>query len=84
MDEKAFVELLEEELDKVFTFQKVKAGEIIRRIRESEQGVERVVKQLDSQPPARSTLSPDAGAQEVPTEEDFAALEEDLDRKSVV
>lgn len=78
MDEKAFVQLLEEELDKVFTFQKVKAGEIVRRIKVSEREVEDVVKQLDSRPPARSSLTPDAQGQEGPTEEDFALLEADL------
>ena len=81
MDEKAFVQLLEEELDKVFTFQKVKAGEIVRRIKVSEREVEDVVKQLDSRPPARrngGALSSDAQGQEGPTEEDFALLEADL------
>ena len=78
MDEKAFVQLLEEELDKVFTFQKVKAGEIVRRIKVSEREVEDVVKQLDSRPPARRALSPDAQGQEGPTEEDFSLLEADL------
>lgn len=72
------MELLEEELDKVFTFQKVKAGEIVRRIKDSEREVEEVVKQLDSRPPAGSTLSPGAQAQEGLTEEDFALLEADL------
>ena len=84
-DEKAFVEVLEAELDKVFTFQKVKSGEIVRRIKVSEKEVEDVVKMLDSRPPARrdAQIATGAGesraeAREGPTEEDFELLEEDL------
>lgn len=86
-DEKEFVQLLEKELDKVFTFQKVKAGEIVRRIKTSEKEVEDVVKQLDSRPPARKNngtgwgqggSSSDANGPEEPTEEDFGLLEADL------
>ena len=86
-DEKAFVEFLEAELDKVFTFQKVKAGEIVRRIKVSEKEVEDVVKQLDSRPPARRNSvvawgqsGAASGGQENdgPTEEDFGLLEADL------
>lgn len=84
-DEKAFVEVLEAELDKVFTFQKVKSGEIVRRIKVSEKEVEDVVKKLDSRPPARrQSAAPDAAggdrseSNEGPTEEDFELLEEDL------
>ncbi|KAF8477603.1 VTC domain-containing protein [Kalaharituber pfeilii] len=76
-DEKAFVQLLEEELDKVFTFQKTKAVEIVRRIKVSEREVEEVVKQLDSRPPARASSSSQPGG-EGPTEEDFDLLEADL------
>jgi len=80
------VEVLEAELDKVFTFQKVKSGEIVRRIKASEKEVEDVVKQLDSRPPARRENQAVAGASEGrageaptgPTEEDFEMLEEDL------
>lgn len=73
------MQLLEAELDKVFTFQKVKAGEIVRRIKVSEKEVEDVVKQLDSRPPARRQGgSSDGQGQEGPTEEDFALLEADL------
>jgi SPX domain protein involved in polyphosphate accumulation len=67
-DEKAFVQVLEAELDKVFTFQKVKSGEIVRRIKVSQKEVEDVIKLLDSRRPG----------QEPPTEEDFEMLEEDL------
>lgn len=73
------MQLLEAELDKVFTFQKVKAGEIVRRIKISEKEVEDVVKQLDSRPPARRQGGPSDGQEEDgPTEEDFALLEADL------
>jgi len=67
-DEKAFVRVLEGELDKVFTFQKVKSGEIVRRIKVSQKQVEDVIKLLDS----RRT------GERAPTEEDFEMLEEDL------
>ncbi|KAL7269114.1 vacuolar transporter chaperone [Rhizina undulata] len=86
-DEKAFVRVLEAELDKVFTFQKVKSGEIIRRIKVTQKEVEDVVKMLDSRPPARREAGVGgeeggmggAGAVEGgPTEEDFELLEEDL------
>jgi len=77
------VQLLEAELDKVFTFQKVKAGEIVRRIKVSEKEVEDVVKQLDSRPPRRQGGSSDDQGQEGPTEEDFALLEADLSDMSV-
>lgn len=84
-DEKAFVEVLEAELEKVFTFQKVKSGEIVRRIKVSEKEVEDVVKKLDSRPPARrQSAAPNAAnedrpeSSEGPTEEDFEFLEQDL------
>ncbi|KAK5007314.1 vacuolar transporter chaperone, partial [Cryomyces antarcticus] len=38
-DEQRFVRELEQELDKVFTFQKVKSQEIVRRIKASEKEV---------------------------------------------
>jgi SPX domain protein involved in polyphosphate accumulation/uncharacterized membrane protein YidH (DUF202 family) len=73
-DEKAFVELLEAELDKVFTFQRVKAGEIVRRIKSSEKEVHDVVqKQKDALSPAL-----DGSHTEPPSEDDFMLLEEDL------
>ncbi|KAF2268493.1 SPX-domain-containing protein, partial [Lojkania enalia] len=71
-DEKAeqdFVQRLEAELDKVYTFQKVKSDEIIRRIAASEKEVSEVVAKLDQN---------DGAAQNVPSEEDFELLEEDL------
>ena len=84
-DEKAFVQVLEGELDKVFTFQKVKSGEIVRRIKVSQKQVEDVIKSLDYS----SRLADEAGGggggrgasgarRPAPTEDDFEMLEEDL------
>ncbi|KAI5791957.1 VTC domain-containing protein [Geopyxis carbonaria] len=78
-DEKAFVRVLEAELDKVFTFQKVKSGEIVRRIKVSQKEVEDVIKMLDRRPPARGGEPADPPLLgDGPTEEDFEMLEEDL------
>ncbi|KAF2640421.1 SPX-domain-containing protein [Massarina eburnea CBS 473.64] len=66
--EQSFVEQLEKELDKVYTFQKVKSEEIIRRIGASEKEVNDCVARLDS---ARN-------AEDVPSDEDFELLEEDV------
>jgi DNA replication licensing factor MCM4 len=78
-DEKAFVKDLEAELEKVFTFQKVKAGEIVRRIKVAQKEVEDVVKLLDARPPARAEGAPETSQAPVgPTEDDFVMLEEDL------
>lgn len=68
--EQSFIEQLEGELDKVYTFQKVKAEEIIRRIASSEKEVNDVVGKVDN-----NTLAP---GEESPSEEDFELLEEDL------
>lgn len=79
-DEKAFVAELEGELDKVFTFQSVKSGEIVRRIKASEKEVNNVIGRLDERGPKRPSQNGHGGDQEedVPTEEDFMLLEEDL------
>ncbi|KAF2115539.1 VTC domain-containing protein [Lophiotrema nucula] len=72
-DEKAeqeFVQKLETELDKVYTFQKVKSDEIIRRIAASEKEVNEVV--------AKANEDDGRGADDGPAEEDFELLEEDL------
>ncbi|MCJ1397635.1 hypothetical protein MMC11_000831 [Xylographa trunciseda] len=79
-DEKAFVAQLEAELDKVFTFQRVKSGEIVRRIRASEREVDDVIGRLDK---TASSGHGQNGAIETehveePTDEDFLLLEEDL------
>lgn len=63
-DEERFVGLLESELDKVYTFQKVKAGEISRRIKDAEKEVTSVVRQLELDNP--------------PDEQQFEDLEEEL------
>ncbi|KIW05472.1 uncharacterized protein PV09_03359 [Verruconis gallopava] len=71
-DEQRFVDLLEAELDKVFTFQKVKSQEIVKRIKASEVEVKNVVAQADQQQ-AGNGRHADASL-----EEDFMLLEEDL------
>lgn len=70
-DEKRFVALLESELDKVFTFQRIKSEEIVRRIKTSEREVNEVVSRLDREAARRHGQPP-------PTDEDFILLEEDL------
>ena len=65
--EQSFVEQLEKELDKVYTSQRVKAEEIIRRIAASEKEVNDAV--------ARAQQSP-GNSQDF--EDDFDLLEEDL------
>ncbi|KAI9812038.1 MAG: vacuolar transporter chaperone [Pycnora praestabilis] len=75
-DEKQFVAELEGELDKVFTFQRVKSGEIVRRIKASEKEVNDVIGRLDQRGPERTSQPNEEG--NVPTEDDFMLLEEDL------
>lgn len=72
-DEKAFVQQLEGELDKVFTFQKLKSGEIISRIKGAELEVKDIVEK-------RKQLENTKGEDEVnqDLEEQFMLLEEDL------
>ena len=72
---------LESELDKVFTFQRVKSGEIVRRIKASEREVTDVIGRLDNRGPRPAYNGNGPGAQQeenIPTEEDFMLLEEDL------
>lgn len=78
-DEKSFVAQLEGELDKVFTFQRVKSGEIVRRIKATEREVNDVISRLDKRGP-KPTQNGNAGLVEddVPTEDDFMLLDEDL------
>ena len=66
--EQSFVEQLEKELDKVYTFQRVKSEEIIRRIAASEREVSSAVARLQR----ASEQDSDA------FEEDFDLLEEDV------
>lgn len=54
----------------MYTFQKVKSEEIIRRIAASEKEVNEVVARLDGEP--------GQDGEDGPTEEDFELLEEDL------
>lgn len=79
-DEKSFVAKLEGELDKVFTFQRVKSGEIVRRIQASEKEVGDVLTRLDHDGPKKPSPTGTGGETEEdgPTEEDFMLLEEDL------
>lgn len=62
--EEAFLVSLEAELDKVYTFQKVKSGEISRRIKMAETSVSSVISAI-------ATADP-------PVEEEFGDLEEEL------
>ncbi|QLG74446.1 hypothetical protein HG535_0G03290 [Zygotorulaspora mrakii] len=59
-----FLESLEVELDKVYTFCKVKHGEVVRRVEEARAQVQHTVRALNSNNP--------------PTELDFDLLEEEL------
>ena len=79
-DEKSFVADLEGELDKVFTFQRVKSGEIVRRIRASEKEVNDVIGRLDKRgpKPTQNGNARNTEEEDIPTEDDFMLLEEDL------
>lgn len=61
--------LLEGELDKVFTFQKIKSEEIVSRIKESQKAVDSVL---------RSTQTRAGPTPPPPRDEDFLILEEYL------
>lgn len=73
-DEQRFVNELEQELDKVYTFQKVKSQEIIRRIKTSEKEVSDAISRTE----AANSGDADWNAGDAPTEDDFQLLEEDL------
>jgi len=66
---------MEAELDKVFTFQRVKSQEIIKRIKASEQEVNAVLQKLKQHETPNAHQN---GGDDAPTEEDFLLLEEDL------
>lgn len=68
-DEQGFVQALESELDKVYSFTKVKSEEIVRRIGASEKEVNDVVSRMDSS---------EIPSAQRPTENEFELLEEDL------
>ncbi|KXS95214.1 hypothetical protein AC578_6936 [Pseudocercospora eumusae] len=72
-DERRFVNQLEQELDKVFTFQKVKSQEIIRRIKASEKEVQDVIDRAEA-----AQNGDDRAKQNAPSEDEFLLLEEDL------
>ena len=71
--ESKFIDALDEQLDRVYTRQKSKAGEIERRIETSRREVDDVVARLDSRGPVGS-----GGDGDAPTEEEFMMLEQDL------
>lgn len=73
-DEQRFVNQLEQELDKVFTFQKVKSQEIIRRIKASEKEVNEVIARSE----AAQVGTDDQAKANAPSEDEFMLLEEDL------
>ena len=71
-DEQRFVNQLEQELDKVFTFQKVKSQEIIRRIKSSEKEVNDVISRTEAAQNDERLKSDE------PSEDEYMLLEEDL------
>ena len=71
-DEQQFVNRLEEELDKVFTFQKVKSQEIIRRIKSSEKEVQSVITRTEL------AKNDQHAKPDEPDEDEYLLLEEDL------
>jgi DNA replication licensing factor MCM4 len=84
-DERRFVAELECELDKVFTFQRVKSEEIVQRIQAAERAVRDVVGALSDDDGGGSSSGgegrPGGGGGlvgQLPTEEDFELLEADL------
>ncbi|KAM3066316.1 vacuolar transporter chaperone [Clarireedia jacksonii] len=74
-NEADFIDLMETELDKVHTKQKLKAIEIGRRIANATAEVNDVISRLDSRGPERNDGSIES---DVPNEEEFMLLEEDL------
>ena len=68
-DEKDFVKKLEDELEKVYTFQRVRVDEIVRRIKSGEDEVQEMLSQLEK--------AQDGGEAEA-LEEQFLLLEQDL------
>lgn len=79
-DEKDFVAELEGELDKVFTFQRVKTEETVRRLRATEREVGEVIARVErsgqSRPSANGTVPEQEHDED--TEEDFRLLEDDI------
>ncbi|KAF3935386.1 hypothetical protein ABW20_dc0101491 [Dactylellina cionopaga] len=80
-DEGGFVAVLEAELDKIYTFQKVKASEIVRRIKAAEQEVEAVIKLLERNTRRRASVAAgvnDTETESEPNDEEFELLEAEL------
>lgn len=76
-DEGKFISRIEQELDKVYSKQKLKVIEISRRIQSTEKEVNEVVQRLDNRGPVgREGTQP--RDDDAPTEEEFMMLEEDL------
>ncbi|KAJ5103147.1 Vacuolar transporter chaperone 4 [Penicillium argentinense] len=73
-DEKAFVTLLETELEKVFNYQKRKSEEIVERIKESEAEVTDVISRLERATGNRR----ESVSFPPPTDDDFLLLEQTL------
>ena len=69
-DEAAFIRQLEGELDKVYTFQKLKSQEIVGRIKASDQEVNQVLERQKKQNASEET--------DTDLEEDFELLEQDV------
>jgi SPX domain protein involved in polyphosphate accumulation len=74
-DEKAFVAQLEFELDKVFTFQKVRSTELVRKIRDKEKEVNSLVTRLEASRQQGASVSEE---EQKNIENEFEVLEEDL------
>lgn len=76
-DEGEFISRIEQELDKVYTKQKLKIIEISRRIGSTEKEVKDVVQRMESRRP-RARDGSAAQDDDEPDSEDFMLLEEDL------
>ncbi|KAK5451421.1 vacuolar transporter chaperone [Exophiala xenobiotica] len=70
-DEADFIRQLEAELDKVYTFQKLKSQEVVSRIKSSEAEVKQVLERQEHQ----QTTDPESDTE---LESDFELLEQDL------
>lgn len=78
-DEQRFVSLLENDLDKVFNFQRIKSEEIVRRIQASEKDVNDVISRLESnRNQAGTRRSSVRSVTRPPSDEDFLFLEQVL------
>ena len=74
-DERRFVDQLEAELEKVYTFEKVKSAEIVRRIKAAEREVNDVVARADK---GRIAGESERGESGLTIEDEFMLLEDDL------